>query len=127
MVEAVKKGFLLICFALSFAGCSSGSTEQETQIFESYVPEVSIGITLSADDEWLIEQFCRLDPGMVRGDVEFIMRRRPNWRSSEHEDVWVTSVATLRVTYKADHKTAEWLEADYIEEGFDFPCRWLRG
>lgn len=127
MVETVKKGFLFICFALSFAGCSSGSSEQETQIGESYVPEVSIGITLSSDDEWLIEQFCWLDPGMDRGDVQNFMKMRPNWKSSEHEDLWVTSVATLRVTYKEDHKTVEWLEADYIAKGFDFPCRWLRG
>jgi hypothetical protein len=126
MVESVKNGFLFFSFALFFAGCSSGSTEQETQIGESYVPEVTIGITLSSDEKLLIEDFCRLEPGMDRSDVEWFMSTHPRW-SDEHGETWQTSVALLRVTYGADHETVEWLEADFIEKGFDFPCRWLRG
>ena len=122
----MKNGFLFFSFALLFAGCSSGSTEQEPQIGESYVPEVSIGITLSSDDELLIDDFCHLDPGMDRSDVEWFMSRRPRW-SDEHNETWETSVATLRVTYGADHETVEWLKADFIKNGFDFPCDWLRG
>jgi len=124
-INSLPRLALLGVITVAVFGCSSGSTEQ-IEVGESYVPAVSIGITLSSDDESLIEDFCRLDPGMDRSDVEWFMRKRPRW-SDEHRDAWETSVATLRVTYGADHKTVEWLEAAYLEKGFDFPCRWLRG